>query len=86
MCQLADMLYFEHPYKFRTILYSVESKNHTKLWIHGNWGHDSTLKVSFSNVNSCDPYCVFKVPLIGYWSFQNDFALDFTHFQGSNSK
>ena len=42
MCQLADMLYFEHLCKFRTILYSLELKNYTKLWVHGNWGHTET--------------------------------------------
>ena len=42
MCQLADMLYFEHRYKFRTILYSLELKNYTKLWVHGNWGRTET--------------------------------------------
>ena len=36
------MLYFEHHYKFRTILYSLEPKNHTKLWVHGNCGRTET--------------------------------------------
>ena len=42
MCQSADMLYFEHHYKFRTIIYSLEPKNHTKLWVHGNRGRMET--------------------------------------------
>ena len=42
MCQLADMLYFKHHYQFRTILYSLELKNYTKLWVHGNWGRTET--------------------------------------------
>ena len=41
-CQLADIIYFEHHYKFRTILYSLEPKNYTKLWMHGNWGRTET--------------------------------------------
>ena len=42
MCQLAAMLYFEHHYTFRTILYSLEPKNYTKLRVHGNWGRTET--------------------------------------------
>ena len=42
MCQLAGMLYVEHHHKFRTILFSLESKNYNKLWIHGNWGRTET--------------------------------------------
>ena len=42
MCQLADMLYFEHHYKFRTILYALEPQKYTKLWVHGNWGRMET--------------------------------------------
>ena len=36
------MLYFEHHYKFRTIPYSLELKNYTKLWVHENWGRTET--------------------------------------------
>ena len=42
MCQLADTLYFEHHKKIGTILYSLEPKNYTKLWVHGNWGRTET--------------------------------------------
>ena len=28
--------------KIRTILYSLEPKNYTKLWVHGNWGRTET--------------------------------------------
>ena len=47
-----DKLYFEHHYKFRTILYSLESKNatkhgytETKLGTHGNRWHDSIVNL-----------------------------------------
>ena len=46
------MLYFEHHYKFRTMLYSLETKNYTKLWVHGNWGRtetgDTTVPVNYT--------------------------------------
>ena len=41
-CVSWQMLYFEHHYKFRTILNSLELKNYTKLWVHGNWGRTET--------------------------------------------
>ena len=49
------MLYFEHHYKFRTILYSLEPQKYTKLWVHGNWGRtetgDTTVLVEIDNVS-----------------------------------
>ena len=36
------MLYFEHHYKYRTICYSLEPNNYTKLWMHWNWERTET--------------------------------------------
>ena len=63
------MLYFEHDYKFRTILYSLEPKNYIKLWVHGNWGRtetgDTTVLCKIQNdKDDFDQFSVHTVRLI----------------------
>ena len=57
--------------KIRTILYSLEPKNYTKLWVHGNWGRTETGDTTvLHSPHDCSTYITVTNHWQGSWEWE----------------